>query len=259
MLHPDSQFLLLTSCYHPFPISQYQLLLKLSKILKVSNFWLSLNRTVSEEQMSATAGTQAAGPPPGQDPATNQRTVAQILDEAAAEQKKKDDDKELYDPSRKLVFKPNITPDQREWIDRRAYFVQQLKKEAVLTVMDKNFEEAQKLYLNPPLTNGEILRIQNEHAVDYKAVLGRGGKFHRVPDNLATKMAMLHFGLHVAPLTLNNVLNCSNDGDASDPEDDPEDLPRIQRILYAEKPLEFLDEYSQRSHGYPILRSKCFL
>jgi hypothetical protein len=65
---------------------------------------------------------------------------------------------------------------------------------------------------------------------------------------------MLHFGLPVEPLSLNNILNAGRD--EIDPDDAPEDLPKVQRIMYAEKPLEFLDLYHERSYGFPILRSR---
>jgi hypothetical protein len=65
---------------------------------------------------------------------------------------------------------------------------------------------------------------------------------------------MLHFGLPVAPMTLNNVFNAGKDED--DLPDAEADLPRVQRIMFAEKPLEFLDLYHQRSYGFPMLRSK---
>ncbi|PMD33796.1 hypothetical protein L207DRAFT_146337 [Hyaloscypha variabilis F] len=63
---------------------------------------------------------------------------------------------------------------------------------------------------------------------------------------------MLHFGLPVAPMTLNNVFNAGKDED--DLPDAEADLPRVQRIMFAEKPLEFLDLYHQRSYGFPMLR-----
>jgi hypothetical protein len=94
--------------------------------------------------------------------------------------------------------------------------------------------------------------------------LGPKGRFRGVPDNLATKLTMLHFGLPIEPITLKNVQNCGrvdrdgNDIDKSNAADDPQEAPRIQKIMWAEKPLEFLDKYNDgRSYRFPKLRSEC--
>lgn len=188
--------------------------------------------------------------------ATTHNLIARKIDEISNARRKQQEDDHLLNPNRKLDFKPDIESADDAWKVKRAYFRDRLQKVSVQTVLDEDFEEAQTLYVHPPLINGDILMVQNEHTLNYKAALSGSEKFKGIPDNLATKFTMLHFGLHVAPLTLNNIIRCSKPEDDDDPEDEPEDLPRYQRIMYAEKPLEFLDEYHERSHGYPILRSK---
>lgn len=102
-----------------------------------------------------------------------------------------------------------------------------------------------------------ILKIQEEHTKDYKKAVGPTGRFRGVPDNLATKLTMLHFGLPIEPMTLKNVQMSGDEGDKTCEPDDPEEPPMLQKILYAEKPLEFLDKYAEgRSHGWPMLRSE---
>lgn len=188
--------------------------------------------------------------------ATAHYLVARKIDEISKTRENQQLDENLLSPKRKFEYKPDIEPDDDAWQAKRVYFRDRLQKVSVQTVLDEDLEEAQTLYIQPPMINGEILVVQNEHTKDYQAALSKSGRFHGIPDNLATKFTMLHFGLPVAPLTLNNILRCSKPEDDDDPEDPPEDLPKYQRIMYAEKPLEFLDEYHERSHGYPILRSK---
>lgn len=213
---------------------------------------------VIKVQMAEVAAPSNAGSAPAHDPTATHKLIAQRIDQMNEDRYKKEEDKILYASDRKLEFKPEIKPSDKEWRTKRLYFADKLKKISVQSVLDSDFEEEQQLYLLPPMVDGEILRIQNEHAVDYNTALAEDGRFHGIPNNLATKLTMVHFGLHVASLTLNNIKNCSKDEDVDDPEDEPEELPSVQRIIYAEKPLEFLDEYNQRAQGYPILRSMQF-
>jgi hypothetical protein len=152
----------------------------------------------------------------------------------------------------KLDLQLDITPDDPRWRKYHSLFQKELPKESVAEILNKHFEEGQKLAIVPPMTQGFILDIQNEHAEEYKKLLK--GQLKGAKTNLTTKLTMLHFGLPVEPLSLNNILNAGRD--EIDPDDAPEDLPKVQRIMYAEKPLEFLDLYHERSYGFPILRSR---
>jgi hypothetical protein len=182
-------------------------------------------------------------------PDWHQLTEAGRIDAIHEAKRELESEKRLRSPEQinKLDLQLDITSDEYH-----SLFQKELPKESVAEVLNKHFEEGQKLAIVPPMTQGLILDIQNEHAEEYKKLLK--GQLKGANNNLITKLTMLHFDLPVEPLTLNNILNAGND--ENDPEDAPEDLPRVQRIMYAEKPLEFLDSYHERSYGFPILRSR---
>lgn len=167
-------------------------------------------------------------------------------------------EKAIKDPTRKLKWNPDIGPKDKKWLEQREEFRKLLVHNSVSDVLDLEFEDAQKLRLIPPRESGPLLQVQLQNAEEYKAFFKPGARFHGVADNLATKLTMLKFGLPVEALTLKNVERCGNTVDETDPPDEPEPTPGVQRIMYAEKPLEFLDLYSERSFGYPMLRSKFY-
>jgi hypothetical protein len=208
--------------------------------------------------------TQAPPPAVQLSAIENARAIANYIDAKAAERTAEREEQLFKDPSRKLKFNINIGPKDDAWIETREKFIDLLKgNQNVGQILRDEFEEKQILYLMPPPTDGIILDIQNEHAKKYKAMVGKGGRFHGVPDNLPTKLAMLHFGLSIEPMTYNNIANCGqvdengDDIDKTDEEDTEMPGPRYERVTFAEKPLEFLDKYSDgRSYGYPKLRGK---
>ncbi|KAH8598089.1 hypothetical protein B0O99DRAFT_701234 [Bisporella sp. PMI_857] len=152
------------------------------------------------------------------------------------------------------VFQPEIDPRDQAWLNWRSIFKTELASAAVLDVMNRFFTPAEQSYVMPPPQQGNTLQIQTEDGALYKACFQRGARFEHTPDNLVTKFTMLHFGLPIEHITLNNINNCGKEEDVSDEDDAKEDQPRVQRILYAEKPLQFLEGYHERSHGFPILR-----
>lgn len=160
------------------------------------------------------------------------------------------------------AFNTEIKPDDPLWISKRTEIKNQLAVKAVSEVLqglwpaDKDgCEDYRVLQLLPPTTEDAILESQRENTQEYKVLLSTTFKGEK--DNLATKIAMIHFGLPVEPLTLNNILGADTDED--DLPDPAEPLPRVQRIMWSEKPLEFLDTYHERSFGFPMLRRKCLL
>jgi len=194
---------------------------------------------------------------------------ARLIDEYFERQRIEQEDKEL----KARGFQPHILPYEADFGDFKSKAHAALKKGKgrVQEVMDAMLTEEQRLLLIPPTINGAILEIQNEKTKEYKELVGEGGRFYGQGDNIATKFTMLHFGLPVEPLTMNNIINAGKDEGggreelipmgsqvkkpvADDPPDDPEEMPRVQRIMFSEKPLEFLDSYHERSYGYPILR-----
>lgn len=162
----------------------------------------------------------------------------------------------IKNPNRKLRWNADINPNDNEWTEQRTKFRAMLAANSISDVLKAEFEDGQKLLLIPPQEDGPLLQVQLENAKDYKEFFKPGARFHGVMDNLVTKLTMLKFGLPIEAVTLKNVERCDNPLDEDDPPDDPEPVPSVQRIMYFEKPLEFLDSYSERSFGYPMLRSK---
>lgn len=154
-----------------------------------------------------------------------------------------------------LDLRLDITPDHREWQQECARFLNLISTESIQNVLNRNFKPWQQHFLLPPVVAGEILKLQNKNTKKYKEALQ--GRFSTAKDNIITKLTMVHFGLPVEPLTLNNILHA--DKDENDAKDAPEEPARVQRIMYAETPLEFLDGYDQRGYGYAMIRSKRFL
>jgi hypothetical protein len=154
----------------------------------------------------------------------------------------------------KLDLQLDITPDDPKWRKWHEIFRKELLggKTTVKMVLDRHFEDGQTYTILPPSTQGIILDIQKEQTEQYKELLK--GQLEGAKNNIITKLTMLHFGLPVEPLSMMNILNAGTDED--DPDDAPADLPRVQRIVFTEKPLEFLDLYHERSYGFPMLRSK---
>ncbi|RDL31056.1 uncharacterized protein BP5553_09845 [Venustampulla echinocandica] len=198
-----------------------------------------------------------ASDPPAPPPLTReerQRKIAAYVDAQFDAEAERVADATLKDPNRKLNWQPDIKPTDEEWKTKRVYFHEALTKASIKDVLQKDFEEAQELLLQPSRRAGSTQKIQTEHTEIYKEALGPQGAFHGTKNNLATKLTMLHFGLPVEPMGAQNMLNAGLDLDADDPEEEPEGRPRVQRIFYAAKPLQFLDDYHERSHGFPMLR-----
>lgn len=60
------------------------------------------------------------------------------------------------------------------------------------------------------------------------------------------------------PATLNNIFGSGKAEDMSDETDEENEVPRVRKFLYSERPLEFLERYEKRSYGHPSLRSELF-
>jgi hypothetical protein len=211
----------------------------------------------TEEEDSDEAGTPSPEAP-AVAPLTaleTQRRVAQAIDDRFAVIEEKRADAALKDPKRKLKWNIEIKPKDDEYLAVRAKLHDELREESVLTVVTKYFEDAQRLLIQPPPRDGIILKIQRQNGEEYKKALAVDGTFEGEKNNLTTKLTMLYFGLPIEAMTLNNILNAGVK-DVDDEEDTPDDLPRVQRIMFSEKPLQFLDEYHERSYGFPMLRRK---
>lgn len=222
------------------------------------------------------------------------KTTADIVDEAVAEMRyKKAVAHSLNHTSMKGLHNlPFVTPDDEAWEATYAYYTRVLHRfnqdptthKALMTIIDDNFTEVQKTLLLPydqPGTDFDPILASNE--IRYDAAFIKGGRFANVPKNLIAKFTMLHFGLPVAPMQLNEVIWASAtvpDVDEStglvkidkngvgktkpiwkpcenvwpDKEINLEDFSYMTQ--FGHKPLEFLETYHERFHGYPGLRSK---
>ncbi|KAK2623737.1 hypothetical protein QTJ16_006918 [Diplocarpon rosae] len=193
------------------------------------------------------------------------RTAAYI--DAATAQRRAADEKAKFDVENP-TFAPGITSRDPRWVEKRASFVEKLQSQAIKDVLEDagitdraerdasgeeifRFGKYRYLQLMPPSADGIVLDTQRENASMYREAL-QSARFRGVHDNLATKLTMLHFGLPIEPITMNNIL--FSDQDRDDEPDAPPEPPQVQRIIYSEKPLEFLDSYHERSYGYPMLR-----
>jgi hypothetical protein len=194
-------------------------------------------------------------PLPPSNPSATRREQARAIDRIFDERAANEVFRALTDPTRRLKWNLNITPNHDVWKVQHARFEEALKTGSVQEVIDDEFEEAQRLLAFPASRQGAILDIQTENTKKYKQAL-QIGVFAGQKDNLTTKLTMLKFGLPIEPITMNNLLNAGKDLPHDDPEDGPADLPTQQRIVYAEKPLEFLGVYHERSYGLPIIRRR---
>lgn len=210
----------------------------------------------AEQTMAVVAQAVAEVGPAPTDPRELQVYTSKVVDRAATIRSQAKEAAKFAN----LNFNMNINQQDQAWIDKRNSFVEALKhpNQTPMEIFNENFTTAQMLYLfSPDGDGGNLLKIQEEHTKEYKEALGPTGRFRGVQDNLATKLTMLYFGLPIEPMTMNNVTMSGEEGDRTCYPDDHQETPRVQMIIYAEKPLEFLDKYGEgRSHGYPMLRSE---
>lgn len=193
------------------------------------------------------------------------KPIADVIDEYKAEKEAKLDEDASNDPENMLRFKPNIRPSDPAWEGVEEYFkwILQYEREEsrdapkVYRVLRDELLESQLLLAIPAINGGYRAKIQDENTTKYYEALRTA--FRGKPDNLVTKLTMLCFGLPIAPLTLANVKFA---GGLEDVPADGEDVERgldgeiIERTVWSEKPLEFLDYYNERSYGYPMVRSE---
>lgn len=208
------------------------------------------------EPVEVTVAPRNAKPLSEQEVAQLRREQAKAIDKYFDEELDKKNYDEINNKSRSLQWMPDIRCTDPLWRQTRAYYAELIKSERISDVLDDNYEEMQKILINPQAWSKEVQAVRDEQSKEYYENIGPGGRFDGQLDNLATKMTMVHFGLPVAPMTLNNIMVLTPDWkDEEDDEEDPAPSPpRTQRIIYSEKPLEFLDSYNERSFGYQIIR-----
>lgn len=193
-----------------------------------------------------------------------------------------------------LHMMPTVSPTDKAWTDTYAYYTRILKRynhdtdrsKSLMAIIDANFTAIQKSLVLPTMyVNSEFDQILSSNETRYDCAFIKGGRFEGIPKNLIAKFTMLHFGLPVAPLGMNEVIWASdtepdiepatglvkkNDNNLDQvkpkwsPQESvwPDDVVDVteytQKVLWALKPLEFLDTYYERFCGYPGLRGACF-
>lgn len=187
--------------------------------------------------------------------------VANEIDRLAQERDRKKTIERQQDRTQQLRLWPDIDNQHPEWI----YTWDRLREElisynadhkdgSVLKLLLRLFDKNQIRMLVPSKDRSFITKMQEENEEEYEKALA-SPRFQGTPDNLLTKLTMAHFGLPVAPLTLTNTFNIGKTPD--DPDEDDEfknSTGGVEKIFFAEKPLEFLDAYDERSYGFPMQR-----
>lgn len=186
------------------------------------------------------------------------------IDEVRREHFAKIDEEAANDPENLLRHKPSITPSDPDWQGVEEYFKWILDKERerysqyqVYSIISEEFLKSQQLLLIPAGNSSHRAMIQKDNAKRYEKFLQT--TFKDKEDNLTTKLTMLCFGLPIAPLTHTNIKYAGGPHDrlGTVRESNPNDkAPAVERIIWPERSLEFLDHYNERSYGYPILRSE---
>ncbi|KUJ09587.1 uncharacterized protein LY89DRAFT_740673 [Mollisia scopiformis] len=182
-------------------------------------------------------------------PDPNKPSMADMIDASFAAQEKAI----MLRQAKAAGIRAGITPYEARYIQRRQDISDQLAEDSVKEVLETHLTKEQMLLFMPVLYAGPgaILEIQAHNKKLYDEAL-KNGPFKGQKNNIITKITMLHYGLPVEPVTLTNINNSGKDDD--DPDDAPSSPPRVQRMMWAEKPLEFLDKYYERGHGFPMLR-----
>jgi len=191
------------------------------------------------------------------------KSIADVIDEYKEKHEAKMAEIASNDPENMLRFKPDILPSDPAWEGVEEYFKWILlfeREEApeapqVYRVLQDELVESQLLLAIPATNSGYRAKIQDENTERYHEALRT--TFQGKPDNLVTKLAMLCFGLPIEPLTATNVKFAGGLEDVPS-EDNEKQGPGqiIERIVWSEKPLQFLDYYNERSYGFPMIRSE---
>lgn len=151
---------------------------------------------------------------------------------------------------RKVPFKdradPSILPTDKEFMNVERYF-QTLLRSTHLTInqiLEATFEQHEISLLVPASGPPDVVRWQKENTVRYQGFLRT--VFKGKQPTLQLKMAMLYFGLPVAPLKMGRNQSVA-----------PIDLDFLEDEVVLDRPaLDFLDEYPKRCYGDSTRRSE---
>lgn len=179
--------------------------------------------------------------------------TARYVDAMAGKRREKEAEPRLMNnKNRKIKFNLEITPKDEDWQQFQKQLLSSFSEYSTFDQFAQEcYEPAQILSLHPAPRLGVILDYQEQHTAEYEKLL-KQKRFRKVPDNLLTKLTFLHFGLTIAPLTIQNMVGGLLTPHHDDPADDaPEaDLSTI----FTKDELYFWATNNAKSHGYQIIR-----
>ncbi|RYP84408.1 hypothetical protein DL769_001197 [Monosporascus sp. CRB-8-3] len=136
---------------------------------------------------------------------------------------------------------PLVKPTDQAFIERERYF-EWLLRSVYLTIeniLEANFDKHEIALFTPASGPPDIVKSQKDHSVRYQRLLDTVFK-GKVP-SLATKMAMLWFGLPVAPMKIGLTQDVT-----------PFDLDFLEdQVTEKPDPLKFLQNFTVRTFGDP--------
>lgn len=139
---------------------------------------------------------------------------------------------------------PWITAEHSEWGRVLRYFNEQLESgQGLRKIMFRHFT-AHEAELLVSSDRADLKQLQKEDTERYHVLVS--GRFENVEQNMALKLAMVHFGLPVEPIfpAITSVAREMDNGDTREP------------LFDAQKPLHFLTAHSRRNWGRESLRGE---
>ncbi|KAI2467610.1 hypothetical protein F4781DRAFT_304569 [Annulohypoxylon bovei var. microspora] len=145
--------------------------------------------------------------------------------------------------AQKLPFEqranPTIHKDHPHFIHMEKYFSSLLKNTrlSILEILERTFEPHEIYLFEPATAPSPVVDLQRANIIRYKRILET--RFQGHAPSLELKLAFLYFGLPVAPMK---------------PGIPEMDLPKDfdfgeDNLIVTSDPLQFLDDYSERTHG----------
>ncbi|KAK7753077.1 hypothetical protein SLS62_005027 [Diatrype stigma] len=151
---------------------------------------------------------------------------------------------------RKVSFKdrvdPCILPTDKVFLEVEKYFQMLLRSTrlSIDQILEATFEQHEISLLVPTSGPPDVVRWQKENTIRYQALLRT--VFKGKQPTVQLKMAMLYFGLPVAPLKMGR-----------DQSVKPIDLDFLEDEVFLDRPaLDFLDMYPKRCYGDATRRTK---
>jgi hypothetical protein len=179
--------------------------------------------------------------------------TARYVDAMAAKRREKEAEQRLMNnKNRKIKFNLEITPKDQVWQQFQKQLLSSFSEYSIFDQFAREYyEPAQILSLIPAPRSGVILDYQKQHIAEYEKLLNEK-RFRRVPDNLLTKLTFTHFGLPVAPLTVQNMIGGIITPHHNDPADHASEADLS--TIFTEDELYFWATNNAESYGYQIIR-----